>query len=525
MSNNSVSYKNNVSKYIGLVAGPLGAVVPAALALWLAFAPGRAAAASAPGVPRTLQIDDVTVVSPERETPLRHVDVTVFDGRIRDISPHVSRAHPASSAFQELRGQGLYLVPGLIDSHVHLHSIPGMTAEQEAAHPALARAAHDQMPRSFLRYGYTTLIDLISVPEAMAQWKQHEAVPDTYFCGGAALMDGYPMNFMAKPQRYQFMPYMLIEPGTPAPPGIDPSAHTPQAVVARMKADGAICVKTFFERGFDGLSDLPVPSLETVKALVRAAHAAALPVMMHANSAEAQAFGVEAGVDILAHGLWNWHIQSDTTELTPELRKILDGVLAAHMGWQPTIQVLYGERELFDPRFLDDPALARVYPRSLIEWYRTPQAKFFRDAIAKNYQATDPAALEAAVDRDYDRIIQRAEQGTRYLLQHDGRILFGTDTPSAPTYANPPGLNGWWEMQRRAAAGETPAHLFRSATLVNAQAFKLEADLGSVEVGKRGNLLLLEQDPTQTIQAYAHIVEVILDGRVLAPRSLEAPHR
>jgi hypothetical protein len=334
-------------------------------------------------------------------------------------------------------------------------------------------------------------------------------------------MDGYPMNFVPKPRRYELAPYMLIEPGTAPPAGIDPSTHTPQAVVSRMKADGAICVKTFFERGFDGLSNLPVPTLETVKELVRAAHAAGLPVLLHANSAEAQAFGVEAGVDILAHGLWNWHIRSDTTELTPEMRKILDGVLAAHMGWQPTIQVLYGERDLFEPRYLDDPALARVYPKSLIEWYRTPEAQFFRDTIAKNFNVTDQAALQAAVDQDYDRIIERVEHALGYLLKHDGRILFGTDTPSAPTYANPPGLNGWLEMQRRAAAGETPAHLFRSATLVNAQAFKLDADLGTVKVGKRGNLLLLRQDPTQTIQAYSQIVDVILDGRVLEPRSLE----
>ena len=122
----------------------------------------------------------------------------------------------------------------------------------------------------------------------MARWRSHDIVSDTYFCGGAALMDGYSMNYAPKPQRYQNWPYMLIEPGTHAPDGIDPALHTPQAVVSRMKADGAICVKTFFERGFGGVRDLPVPKLETIRALVKAAHAAGLPVLMHANSDEAQ---------------------------------------------------------------------------------------------------------------------------------------------------------------------------------------------------------------------------------------------
>lgn len=46
--------------------------------------------------------------------------------------------------------------------------------------------------------------------------------------------------------------------------------------------------------------------------------------------------------------------------------------------------------------------------------------------------------------------------------------------------------------------------------------------LGTVQVGKRANLLLLQQDPTQSIEAYAGIVKVILNGRVLDPKELAA---
>ena len=98
-------------------------------------------------------------------------------------------------------------------------------------------------------------------------------------------------------------------------------------------------------------------------------------------------------------------------------------------------------------------------------------------------------------------------------------------TPSAPTYANPPGLNGWLEMRRLIEAGETPAQIFKSATLTNAQALRLDRDIGTVQVGKRANLLLLRQDPTQTIDAYAGIVKVILNGRVLDSSELTANAR
>jgi imidazolonepropionase-like amidohydrolase len=77
-------------------------------------------------------------------------------------------------------------------------------------------------------------------------------------------------------------------------------------------------------------------------------------------------------------------------------------------------------------------------------------------------------------------------------------------------------------MHQLIDAGETPAQIFRSATLVNAQAMKLDQDIGTVQVGKRANLLLLRQDPTQTIEAYSDIAKVILNGRVLEPSELAA---
>jgi imidazolonepropionase-like amidohydrolase len=472
-----------------------------------------------------LQIEHVTIVSPERVSPMRDALVRVHAGSIVAISKAGDATAHSSADTIVMDGSGLFLVPGLIDSHVHLGQIPGMTPDQEAQHPDIAKAARDQIPRSFLLYGFTTLIDLISTPQEMARWKSHDIVPDTYFCGGAALMDGYAMNYAPKPQRYQWWPYMLIEPGIEAPDGIDPALHTPQAVVSRMKADGAICVKTFFERGFGGVRDLPVPKLETIREVVKVAHAAGMPVLMHANSDEAQRFGLDAGVDIMAHGLWNWNQQQSTsTELTPGIRKILDDELAQNTGWQPTIQVLYGIRDLLSTSFLSDPRLSRVVPSNLLEWYRSPEGQWFRVVLSQEMKLpadANPSELER-VFNNFAPTVDRVEHATTYLAARHGRILFATDTPSAPTYANPPGLNGWLEMHRLIDAGETPAQIFKSATLTNARALKLDRDIGTVQVGKRANLLLLRQDPTQTIDAYAGIVKVILNGRVLDPSELAA---
>src|ERR1700737_249132 len=98
---------------------------------WLLLAvalPGALSAAD-------LQIEHVTIVSPERGSPMRDALVRVHDGRIVALSKSGRATAPPNPDTFVINGSGLYLAPGLIDSHVHLGAIPGMTPDQEAQHP------------------------------------------------------------------------------------------------------------------------------------------------------------------------------------------------------------------------------------------------------------------------------------------------------------------------------------------------------------------------------------------------------
>ena len=66
--------------------------------------------------------------------------------------------------------------------------------------------------------------------------------------------------------------------------GFASAEHTPVAVFEKMLADGAICAKTTFERGFGGKDNLPVPITQIILYLVAVSHARGIPVMLHANS-------------------------------------------------------------------------------------------------------------------------------------------------------------------------------------------------------------------------------------------------
>jgi len=121
----------------------------------------------------------------------------------------------------------------------------------------------------------------------------------------------------------------------------------------------------------------------------------------------------------------------------------------------------------------------------------------------------------------YESVIDQAQRVVTYLATADARILFGSDTPSGPTYANPPGLNAAQEIELLAEAGMTPSQIFRATTIENARAFNLD-DVATVEVGKRANLLLLQQNPLSSSEAWSSIETVVIGGTPIERGELSA---
>jgi hypothetical protein len=64
---------------------------------------------------RDVLIQNVTLISPERATPMLHADVLLENGRIAKIGTKLL----GGPNFRRIDGSGRFLIPGLIDSHVH----------------------------------------------------------------------------------------------------------------------------------------------------------------------------------------------------------------------------------------------------------------------------------------------------------------------------------------------------------------------------------------------------------------------
>jgi imidazolonepropionase-like amidohydrolase len=483
--------------------------------------PGAAvgAPASDQAVDRTW-ITDVTIISPESLDHIEAGSILIENGRIITVERRKTAKRPAGATV--VSGEGQFLIPGLIDSHVHVTSVPGMSTDQARTNPEIVRQYFQQVPRSYLYYGYTTLVDLgvaVNHPafEGMRQAPLH---PDIVGCGDALVSaNGYPMVFDPTTTRFQDYPNFIYDPGQASaiPPEYKPEDHTVAADVARVKNSGGICIKTFFERGFTDKMHFPVMPPEVLAEIRKAATQAGLVLMLHANSFEAQKFGVNGGVDVLAHGMWHWGNLDKNNELPPDITKLLDEIVQSRTGYQPTIQVLNGELSYFNPDYLSMKALPKVIPDEMLKLFNSPEGKWFKKEL------DDDHTPDAAMVRGYEQgPLRRVRQVVAYLAAKDANLLFGTDTPSGPIYGNLPGLNGYLEMQELQKAGMSLAQIFKAATINNAREFKLDWQIGTIEPGKIANLILLKKSPLETIDAYDSIVTVWVHGRSISRDSLAA---
>jgi imidazolonepropionase-like amidohydrolase len=71
------------------------------------------------------------------------------------------------------------------------------------------------------------------------------------------------------------------------------------------------------------------------------------------------------------------------------------------------------------------------------------------------------------------------------------------------------------ELEQMVSAGLSPKQALRAATLDSARILGVEKDLGSIEVGKRADLVILEADPIADIRNTRKIWNVLQDGRVV----------
>ena len=116
--------------------------------------------------------------------------------------------------------------------------------------------------------------------------------------------------------------------------------------------------------------------------------------------------------------------------------------------------------------------------------------------------------LSPADRQQWARDVQHAREATARLSRAGVTLGTGTDIWQIPTGVH-------MELEQLVAAGLTPAQAIHAGTGGAARILGAEKDLGTIEVGKRADLVLLDADPLADIRNTRRIWEVVRDGRLV----------
>jgi imidazolonepropionase-like amidohydrolase len=232
-------------------------------------APSVQAQSAAP--PATVVIDGVRLIDGTGARPVDDAVIVVADGRIRAAGPRQSVTVPTGATRLSLNG--LTVLPGLIDSHVHLTAIPPGAGDPQAA--AL---------RALIESGVTTVKDLGGVHPMTIELRRLVATGQRTG----------PRVFVAGP--------MFTAPGGhPAGSwlkGMDEVARmfsrqvdhpdSARAEVRRLAAQGVDFIKGVFDTGPEGnpFGKLPTLKRDVLAAIVDEARRQRLPVVIHWSMAD-----------------------------------------------------------------------------------------------------------------------------------------------------------------------------------------------------------------------------------------------
>jgi imidazolonepropionase-like amidohydrolase len=193
---------------------------------------------------------------------------------------------------QELALPGTTLLPGLINSHVHL-VLPGdgrpFSAVQHESDVALGlRAAHNI--GESLKAGVTTVRDCGGRGTIVLEVR--EAVRNGMLPGARVIACGWPVTITGGHERYFG--------------GEADGAVELRRMVRRQVSAGADFVKVLASGGGTpgSLSHYPSFSLEELRVIVDTAHSLGLPVGLHCIATEAISNAIQAGADVIEHALF-----------------------------------------------------------------------------------------------------------------------------------------------------------------------------------------------------------------------------
>jgi imidazolonepropionase-like amidohydrolase len=427
--------------------------------------------------------DGAQVLSPDST-------LIVAGKRILTIGP--ASTTPVPEGATVIDGHGRWVIPGLVDAHVHFFQSGNLYTRPDVADfnawvPYAREVKRNQvrLPATFkvwLASGVTSVVDIggpfwnFDMRDAAAKTA---AAPRVAVAGPLISMVDRPQLDLGDP------PIIKIS-----------SPEEARELVRRELARNPDYIKVWFiHRPGDDLSVQEA----IVKAAGDAAHAAGVPLAVHATELLVAKAALRAGADYLVHSVEDEPVDAEFLALAkknhilycPTLFVREGYALALSNTWRPTTQ----EQRRADPQIL----------AAMDDLQRIPKDRI-PERVAKRMADAQPPQTPAV-----------ALQNLRTVWQAGITVVMGTDAGNIGTLHGPAVFR---EMALMQQAGLTPLQVLRSATAQGATAMRRDKDIGTIGPGKLADLVLLDADPLASLDNLGRIYRVIKDGQVFDPDEL-----
>jgi imidazolonepropionase-like amidohydrolase len=451
----------------------------AVFTLTLALAPLSAAA------PPPMALVGATLVDGTGAAPVPDAVVLVRDGRIACAGPRDACPVPEGVETRDLRGH--WIVPGLIDAHVHF-SQTGWADGRPDALDARDRHPYEQVQRrlrenperyfrSYLCSGVTAVFDVGGYPWTTGLMKRTELDPAAPHVVASGPLLSTRDHWLNLPAERQFI-YLA-------------DAESARTGVRYLVSRDAAAVKVWY---IAEASRDPGEMASIVLAAGEAAREAGLPLIVHATELDVAKTALRAGAKLLVHSVEDQPVDEEFLELA----------LANGTVYNPTLTVMDGYVRMFDaaaervPPEVDDPG-ACVDAGTLAR-------------VAESATVEPPPGFAVARERRAERM-ERARQVTGANLLHVHAagipVAMGTDAGNPLTLHGP---SVYAEMEAMQAAGLRPIDVLVASTRNAALAMGRLDDLGTVEAGKIADLIVVAGDPTADIANLRQLRHVVRGG-------------
>jgi imidazolonepropionase-like amidohydrolase len=454
----------------------------AAAALVLA-ACGAPAAPPAAG-PGPLVLRGVTVIDGTGREPLPGMDVVIDGERIVAVAATGQARYATGARVLELSGR--YVMPGLIDTHAHVTILIFHRQADGTTRSEYRRDLSERVLRLLLAHGVTTVRN----PSAPAE-------------AGVALREDVRRGAIAGPR--------ILTSGE--------HLGDRRMTAAELRAE----VRRQVAAGVDMIKVYSALRPEQVGAVIEEAHGLGVPVVGHLHLTT-WTEGARMGIDAITHGA-SW-----SAAYLPEAKRARYGqagdFMRARLDWLEWIDLDGPEvagkiRELAARRIPVDPTLITYHTKFFGDdprWTEHPGQALVPELAARWHEGQTWVAGWTAEDFARARSLwPKMEELIRRYRAGGVLLAAGSDLPQPWTI---PGISLHEELELLVQAGLPPAEVLRIATRNGAEALGLLGELGTVETGKRADLLVLSADPLAEIRNTRSIELVIQGGRVLRPADL-----